>query len=63
VSNSMLSTAPRPAIWINENTNMMGGRSFYTIRGHNKTVYAEPAFRQLMLQGILWAVHRLPGGN
>jgi Trehalose utilisation len=63
VSNSMLSTAPRPAIWSNENTNNMGGRAFYTIRGHNKTVFAEPAFRQLMLQGILWAVHRLPGGN
>jgi hypothetical protein len=63
VSNSTLTTAPRPAIWINENTNMMGGRAFYTIRGHNKTVFAEPAFRQLMLQGILWAVHRLPGGN
>ena len=63
VSNSMLTTMPRPAIWINENTNMMGGRAFYTIRGHNKTVFAEPAFRQLMLQGILWAVHRLPGGN
>ena len=63
VSNSMLSNAPRPAIWGNENTNNMGGRAFYTIRGHNKSVYAEPAFRQLMLQGILWAVHRLPGGN
>lgn len=63
VSNSMLTTMPRPAIWINENTNGMGGRSFYTIRGHNKTVFAEPAFRQLMLQGILWSVHRLPGGN
>jgi hypothetical protein len=63
VNNSMLTTMPRPAIWINENTNGMGGRSFYTIRGHNKTVYAEPAFRQLVLQGILWAVHRLPGGN
>ncbi|HEV3059788.1 MAG TPA: ThuA domain-containing protein [Vicinamibacterales bacterium] len=63
VSNSMLTAGPRPAIWINENTNMMGGRSFYTIRGHNQKVFAEPAFRQLMLQGILWAVHRLPGGN
>ena len=63
ISNSQLTTAPRPAIWINENSNMMGGRSFYTIRGHNQKVFAEPAFRQLMLQGILWAVHRLPGGN
>ena len=63
VSNSMLTAGPRPAIWINENANMMGGRSFYTIRGHNQKVFAEPSFRQLMLQGILWAVHRLPGGN
>jgi type 1 glutamine amidotransferase len=63
VSNSMLTTMPRPAVWINENANMMGGRSFYTIRGHNQKVYAEQEFRQLMLRGILWAVHRLPGGN
>jgi type 1 glutamine amidotransferase len=63
VSNSMLTTMPRPAVWINENTNMKGGRSFYTIRGHNQKVYAEQEFRQLMLRGILWAVHRLPGGN
>jgi type 1 glutamine amidotransferase len=63
VSSSRNTTLPRPAIWINENTNMMGGRSFYTMRGHNPTVYAETEFRQLMLRGILWAVHRLPGGN
>jgi type 1 glutamine amidotransferase len=63
VSNSTLTTMPRPAIWITENANMMGGRSFYTIRGHNQLRYAEPEFRQLMLRGILWAVHRLPGGN
>ena len=62
-STSRLTKAPRPAIWINENTNMKGGRSFYTMRGHFYTVYAEPEFRQLMLRGILWAVHRLPGGN
>ena len=52
---------PRPAIWITENAK--GGRAFYTIRGHNQKVYAEPEFRQLMLRGILWSVHRLPGGN
>jgi len=51
-------TAPRPAIWIHEMATG-GGRSFYTTRGHNIRVYAEPNFRQLMLQGILWAVHRL----
>ena len=51
----------RPAVWITENAK--GGRTFYTIRGHADGVYAEPEFRQLMLRGILWSVHRLPGGN
>jgi type 1 glutamine amidotransferase len=51
----------RPAIWITENAK--GGRAFYTIRGHNESAYAEPQFRELMLRGILWSVHRLPGGN
>jgi len=52
---------PRPAIWTTENAN--GGRGFYTIQGHNQRVYAEDEFRQLMLRGVLWAAHRLPGGN
>jgi len=52
---------PRPAIWTTENAN--GGRGFYTIQGHAQKVYAEDQFRQLMLRGILWAAHRLPGGN
>jgi type 1 glutamine amidotransferase len=63
VSNSSKGTTPRPAVWIRENANGKGGRSFYTIKGHDRTVYAEPQFRDLMLRGILWAVHRLPGGN
>jgi len=61
VSNSSKGTTPRPAAWIKENANGKGGRSFYTIRGHNPKVYAEPQFRDLMLRGILWSVHRLPG--
>jgi type 1 glutamine amidotransferase len=36
-----------------------GGRSFYTIRGHNKKVYKEADFRKQVLNGILWATHRL----
>jgi type 1 glutamine amidotransferase/predicted small secreted protein len=52
---------PRPAIWTTENAK--GGRGFYTIQGHNQRTYAEDQFRQLMLRGILWAAHRLPGGN
>ena len=61
VTNSSKGTTPRPAVWITENAK--GGRGFYTIRGHNKKVYAEAEFRDLMLRGILWSVHRLPGGN
>jgi type 1 glutamine amidotransferase len=63
VTNSSKGTTPRPAVWITENANAKGGRSFYTIRGHNQKVYAEAEFRALMLRGILWSVHRLPGGN
>ena len=57
VSGSGIDPNPRPAIWIRELAG--GGRSFYTIRGHNIKVFAEAQFRQLMLRGILWAVHRL----
>jgi hypothetical protein len=56
-------TTPRPAVWIRENTNGKGGRSFCTIKGHSQNAYAEPQFRELMLRGILWSVHRLPGGS
>jgi type 1 glutamine amidotransferase len=63
VSASSKGTSPRPAVWIRENTNGKGGRSFYTIKGHSQSAYAEPQFRELMLRGILWSVHRLPGGN
>jgi type 1 glutamine amidotransferase len=59
VTNSSKGTTPRPAVWINEK----GGRAFYTIKGHSMSTYAEAPFRDLMLRGILWAVHRLPGGN
>ncbi|HLZ07115.1 MAG TPA: ThuA domain-containing protein, partial [Chloroflexota bacterium] len=57
VPNSTVDPNARPAVWIRDPPT--GGRSFYTIRGHNIRVYAEPAFRQLMFQGILWATHRL----
>ena len=47
----------RPIIWIKE---VGKGRMFYTVRGHNKDRFdKEPAFRTLMLNGILWATHRL----
>jgi type 1 glutamine amidotransferase len=32
---------------------------FYTSRGHAPAVYNEVEFRQLVLNGILWATHRL----
>jgi len=47
----------RPITWIKE---VSKGRMFYTVRGHNKDRFdKEPAFRTLMLNGILWATHRL----
>src|SRR6185436_2732206 len=47
----------RPVVWIKDvGTN--GGRMFYTIRGHAPSVYHESDFRQLVLNGILWATHR-----
>jgi hypothetical protein len=52
-----LGTDQRPAAWVREIPG--GGRSFYTIRGHNTTVYAEPNFRRLVHQGILWAIRRI----
>jgi type 1 glutamine amidotransferase len=58
VSSSQIDKNARPAIWITESPK--GARAFYTIRGHNQKVYAEPEFRDLMLRGILWSVHRLP---
>lgn len=63
VSGSSLGTTARPAIWIKENSNMRGGRAFYTIRGHDPKTFAEPQFRDIILRGILWSVHRLPGGG
>jgi type 1 glutamine amidotransferase len=47
----------RPVVWVKE---VGKGRSFYTIRGHNRDRFdKEPAYRQLVLNGILWATHRL----
>ena len=61
VTNSSKGTTPRPAVWVTENAK--GGRAFYTIKGHSQSNYSESQFRDLMLRGILWSVHRLPGGN
>ncbi len=52
-----LSSDMRPVIWTHDISG--GGRMFYTIRGHNKKVFAEADFRKLVHQGILWAVHRM----
>jgi type 1 glutamine amidotransferase len=47
----------RPIIWIK---NVSAGRMFYTVRGHNRDRFdKEPPFRQLVLNGILWATQRL----
>jgi hypothetical protein len=52
-----LGTDQRPAVYVREIPG--GGRSFYTIRGHNTSVYGEPLFRKLVHQGVLWAVRRI----
>lgn len=52
-----LSSDQRPVVWIKELE--AGARTFYTVRGHHESVYAEPDFRRLVLNGVLWATHRL----
>jgi len=51
----------RPLTWTKEVANPaggMGGRMFYTVRGHNQSVFKETEFRKLVLQGIQWATRR-----
>jgi type 1 glutamine amidotransferase len=48
-----------PVVWLKELGANSTGRMFYTIRGHAPAVYREAEFRQLVLNGILWATHRL----
>lgn len=48
----------RPVVWIKD-FGSNSGRMFYTSRGHAPAVYGEPEFRQLVLNGILWATRRL----
>jgi type 1 glutamine amidotransferase len=44
-----------PIIWCHE---FDGGRSFYTALGHTSESYEEPAFIELLRQGILWDAGR-----
>lgn len=53
-----LNVDQRPVVWTHEMPTG-GGRSCYTIRGHAQKVYAEPDFRRLVHQCILWATHRM----
>ncbi len=50
-----LTSDNRPITWIKE---VGAGRMFYTVRGHNKTVYAEEEFRTIVQNGIMWATKR-----
>jgi type 1 glutamine amidotransferase len=52
-----LASDQRPVVYVREIPG--GGRSFYTVRGHNITAYAEPNFRRLIHQGVLWAIKRI----
>jgi len=46
----------RAVSWVKE---IGMGRMFYTIRGHNKSVYAEKEFKTLVQNGIMWTTKRL----
>lgn len=54
-----LAADSRPVVWVKELGANKTGRAFYTIRGHAPSVYHEAEFRQLVLNGILWATRRL----
>lgn len=54
-----LASDNRPVVWTNELGPSGMGRMFYTTRGHNESVYQEPAFRTLVHNGVLWATHRM----
>lgn len=54
-----LASDNRPVVWTNELGANGDGRMFYTTRGHNESVYKEPAFKALVHNGILWATHRM----
>lgn len=56
---SRLTTDDRPVVWVKEFGTDRAGRMFYTIRGHASSVFKEPDFRTLVLNGILWSTHRL----
>ncbi|KAI1377083.1 glycosyl hydrolase [Hypoxylon crocopeplum] len=45
-----------PLAWCRE---FDGGRSFYTSLGHFEEAYADPAFMDHLLNGILWAARRV----
>ena len=51
-----LASDNRPVHWFKE---VGKGRSFYTIQGHKKETFEDATFRKLVLNGILWATHRL----
>jgi type 1 glutamine amidotransferase len=46
---------PHPIMWCQE---VGKGRSFYTGFGHTKETFAEPEFRVLLTQAILWSAKR-----
>ena len=46
----------RPLSWVKE---IGTGRMFYTVRGHNKTVYTEKEFRAIVQNAIMWVTKRV----
>jgi len=45
----------RPLTWVKE---VGAGRMFYTVRGHSKDRFKEEPFRNLVKNGIYWAMKR-----
>ena len=54
-----LASDQRPVVWTKQLGAEGKGRMFYTVRGHDSAVFQEANFKKLVLNGILWATHRL----
>ncbi len=55
-----LAMGDHPIAWYHE---FEGGRAWYTLLGHNISLYSEPWFTQHLLGGIQWAAGAPPGGE
>jgi type 1 glutamine amidotransferase len=51
-----LASDSRPLTWVKE---VGAGRMFYTVRGHEPSVFSEAPFRTVVKNGILWTTKRM----